>query len=311
MIKIGNTKVVDFHTHFHAGAWGGEARPHPRMTEYNQERDARMRKEWDFEGTANPPAQTAAEEVALGDRWMAEMERYNLGRVVFVTGSSNENLAKVVARHPDRFVGLFHTKDPGAPETADQLKLAVEEWGFRGIKLLGPRVDYAWDDPKLLPMWQYAAEKKLPVLIHFGPLGKAGGVVYHRNMNPLTIYPIARDYPDINFVIPHFGCGYPQELLQLMWSCPNVHVDTSGSNQWMQWMPYPFDLEIAFRKYYETVGPKRIIFGTDSFWFPRGFVYRYLQDQVRACRQLNFKESDLEDIFARNALRLLQLSEEV
>jgi predicted TIM-barrel fold metal-dependent hydrolase len=224
-----------------------------------------------------------------------------------LTGSNHENLAKVIARHPDKFVGFYRPRDIGAPETAEELRHAVEELGLRGLKLLGPRVDFAWDDPRLAPVWRYLAEKRLPALIHFGPLGKAGGIVYHQNMNPLTLYPVAKEYQDIDFVIPHFGCGYPQELLQLMWSCPNVHVDTSGSNQWMEWMPYPFDLASAFRKFYETVGPKRIIFGTDSSWFPRGFSYRYLQDQVRVCRQLNFHEADMEQIFARNALRLLGL----
>lgn len=306
MIQIGQVRVVDFHIHFHAGNWR-PGQQHPILTEYSRERDLRMRSEWDFDSEAEPPAGTPEAEMALADRWVAELDRYNVERAVFVTGSSNANMARVIQQHPGRFSALYYTTDPGRPETLAEITQCVEEWGFSGLKLLGPRIDYAWDDPKLIPLWRYMADKRLPALIHFGPLGKGGGVVYHRNMSPLTIYPIAREYPEINFVIPHFGCGYPQDLLQLMWSCPNIYVDTSGSNQWMRWMPYPFDLEIAFRKFYETVGPRRIVFGTDSFWFPRGFVYRYLQDQVRACRHLNLPESDLENIFARNALRLLHL----
>lgn len=29
----------------------------------------------------------------------------------------------------------------------------------------------------------------------------------------------------------------PTKLLFLGWGCENVYVDTSGSNQWMRWMP--------------------------------------------------------------------------
>jgi hypothetical protein len=72
-------------------------------------------------------------------------------------------------------------------------------------------------------------------------------------------------------------------------------------------MPYPLSLEDLFRKAYETIGPERIIFGTDSSWFPRGFSYRYLQDQLRVCYWLNMKREDIEAIFGGNARRLTGL----
>jgi predicted TIM-barrel fold metal-dependent hydrolase len=70
-------------------------------------------------------------------------------------------------------------------------------------------------------------------------------------------------------------------------------------------MPETLTLEGLFRKFYETIGPERIIFGTDSEWFPRGFAVRYLLDQLRACRSLNMPESHIRCIFRENALGLL------
>lgn len=307
MIRIGRIRVVDFHVHFPAAPAGfTPPPPHPLLAQYSRERDARMDQEWDHQRPAEPYARTPEEEDAYARRWLAEMERYNLGRIVFVMGSSNANLGRLCQQYPDKFSGLVYLRDPLAPGALDELRRGIEEWGLRGLKLLGPRVDAAWDDERLLPIWQYLARRRLPALIHFGPLGKGGGVVYHRNISPLTLAPVARLFPEIPFVVPHFGCGYMQDLLWLMWAHPNIYVDTSGSNQWMKWMVQPVDLELAFRRFYECVGPRRIVFGTDSSWFPRGFAYRYLQDQVRACRHLNFPEGDLEDIFANNAARLLR-----
>jgi predicted TIM-barrel fold metal-dependent hydrolase len=57
----------------------------------------------------------------------------------------------------------------------------------------------------------------------------------------------------------------------------------------------------------ETIGPERIIFGSDSSYFPRGFAVRYLQDQIRDCRELGIPESDIGLIFAGNAARLLKI----
>ncbi|HEY8394317.1 MAG TPA: amidohydrolase family protein, partial [Thermaerobacter sp.] len=130
---------------------------------------------------------------------------------------------------------------------------------------------------------------------------------WHERINPLSLFPVARDFPEIPFIIPHFGCGYPRELLHLMWSCPNVYVDTSGSNQWMRWHDSELTLEYLFKKFYETVGPERIIFGSDSSWFPRGFAVRYLQDQLRACYYLGMKDEDIDRIFYRNAAELFGL----
>jgi predicted TIM-barrel fold metal-dependent hydrolase len=73
-------------------------------------------------------------------------------------------------------------------------------------------------------------------------------------------------------------------------------------------MPYPLDLVTLFRRYLETAGPSRIIFGTDSSWFPRGFAHRYLEVQWQACAEIGVAEEDLRRIFAGNAARLLGLT---
>lgn len=299
--------TIDAHAHF---PWPGQARPggtpKPEIAQYARDRNARMALEWDFPSSPSDRTGGDLSWEELADLWAAELDRYKIARINFVTGGGNENLQKVVRRHPDRFTGMAHHPiwEEGA---ADQLKRAIEEYGLVGLKMLGPRVPIEFDDPRLVPIWEYLAAHRLPVLCHFGLLGTAGGIVYHRNMSPLVIANVCRAYPEIPWIIPHFGCGYMQELLQLCWAFPNIYVDTSGSNQWMRWLPYEMTTQLAFRKYHETIGPERIIFGSDSSWFPRGFSYRYLQDQVRDVRQMNWKQEDIAQVFGGNAARLFKL----
>jgi len=302
-VKRQGLTIIDAHIHFPYGASPGGERPKPEIAAYSKERNRRMDLEWDFP-EREPWGAQSLEETA--DRWYEEAVRHDLEKVIFVTGGGNETLAKAVKRHPDRFTGLAHHPiwEPGV---LDEYRRAVEDYGLVGYKVLGPRVPISFDDPSLIPLWEYAAEHRLPFLIHFGILGHAGGVVSGPNMSPLVIANVAKAYPEIPFIIPHFGCSYMHDLLQLAWAVPNVYVDTSGSNQWMRWLPYPMDLETAFRKYYELLGPEHIVFGSDSSWFSRGFSHRYLQDQVRACRHLNFKQEDMELIFGGNARRLFRL----
>lgn len=299
--------VIDIHTHFPIENTMGLERPrasHPLLAKYASERGERMRSEWDT-APAEPLAKTDDEVDAALERWAGEVDRYGLRLVNFVSGGGNDRLAGLVEKYPSRFSGFAH--HPLRPGAAEELRRAVDELGLRGYKLLGPTTEYPFEDPQLRGVWEFCAERSLPVLIHFGFLGRGGGVVQHPRMSPLSLFEVARDFPEIPFIIPHFGAGYWQELLALCWSLPNINVDTSGSNQWIRWMPYELTLEDLFAKAYQTIGPERVLFGSDSSYFPRGFSQRYLQDQLRVCYHLNFPEEEIRLIFGGNAARLLGL----
>jgi predicted TIM-barrel fold metal-dependent hydrolase len=247
---------------------------------------------------------------AEGERLWAEeiAQRDYLKAVVFVTAGSNDFASELQARHPGAFLAYAH-HDPLLPDAAERLERSVKQGGLKGYKLLGPKIDKPLDDPSFYPIWEVAQECEIPVLIHFGIMGGAGGIANHVNINPLRIHDVAKRFPRMPIIIPHFGCGYVFETLNLAWACPNVSIDTSGSNQWMRWMPYPLDLAALFRKYRETIGASRIIFGTDSSWFPRGFTDAYLDVQVREMRDSGFSADELDMVLYRNAAALLKLPE--
>lgn len=300
--------IVDVHAHFPItntiGLEDPRRDPHPLLAAYASERQTRMHAEWSTT-PSEPPAKTDEEVEVMADRWAAELDRKGVRRINFVTGQSNDVLARIVARHPGRFSGFAH--HPLRAGAGQEMRRAADELGLCGYKTMGPLTELPFEDPSLRDHWEFLAERRMPALIHFGFLGRGGGVVAHPRMSPLSLFTVARDFPEIPFIVPHFGAGYWQDLLALCWSLPNIYVDTSGSNQWMRWMPYPLTLEDLFRKAFDTIGPQRVIFGTDSNAFPRGFAERYLQDQLRACYTMNLPESDVADVFGGNAARILGL----
>ncbi len=300
--------VIDIHVHFPIentlNVQPPPAARHELLTNYTKSRSERMRAEWSTdpsEGVAKTPEEV---ETYL-ERWVQEVDSYKLRNVNFVSAGGNDQSASLVKKYPNKFTGFAHHKlEPGGHI---ELKRAVNELGLKGYKLIGPHTQYPFEHPDLRPIWEFCAEKQLPVLIHFGWLGRGGGIVDHPRINPLSLFETARDFPEIPFIIPHFGVNHWADVLALCWSLPNIHIDTSGSNQWMKWMPYPLTLEDLFRKAYDNLGPERILFGTDSSYFPRGFSVRYLQDQLRACYSLNMKDEDIRNIFGNNAARLLKM----
>ncbi len=313
-------RVVDFHAHFtvkgDVSASGGGVRqyaagsPAAEQAAYLRAQSERYRAAWrlawDFPKPEPERESGQAAVDALADRWVAELDRYGIDRIGFATGGGNDTLAHAVARHPARFIGFAH-HNPFDPDAAAEMQRAVTELGLRGLKILAPALERRIDDKSLYPLWETVEALGVPVLIHFGMLGGGGGISWNERDNPGALEPVCRGFPTIQFVVPHFGIQYVKELLFLCWACENVNVDTSGSNQWTRWMPYSLTLEDLIRKFYETVGPDRILFGSDSSWFPRGFSIRYLQDQIRACRFMNLPDDALRKIFGDNAVRLFRL----
>ncbi|NMB01928.1 MAG: amidohydrolase [Firmicutes bacterium] len=309
---LSGIKVIDIHAHFPVSGHRLAAsvdyieRFGEERAQILAERKAKVQQRWrKMYGLPEPETEHRTTE-ELTEKWIAEVERYGLEKVVFLTGAGNDELAKVVQAAPDRFIGFAH-HSPFAESAADELERAITKLGFKGYKVVAPRESTALDDPAAYPVWEVANHYKIPVLIHFGPLGGVGGVANHININPLIIHDVAKGFPDIPFIIPHFGCGYPTQLLQLMWSAENVFTDTSGSNEWVRWMMPDMNLEDLFAKFLQVVGPDRILFGTDSSWFPRGFVVSYFEEQLRICRRLNVSDEGVDKIFNANAARLLQL----
>lgn len=311
MTSAWGIELLDFHAHFpHPdedlwGAWGtAYAERYGRekldlLTQRNYEAQVKWWRRWSF-----PAPETIAVEEAAA-RWGRELERYGLEGIVFVTGGGNDALAAICRRHP-RFFGFAH-HDPFAPDAAAELRRAVTESGLRGYKVLAPALAGRIDDPGLRPLWETCEALGIPVLIHFGPLTGGGGIGAGANINPLALHDVAKGFPTVPFVIPHFGCGYPTELLHLCWACDNVYVDTSGNNEWMRWMIPELTLPELFRRFRGTIGAGRIVFGTDSAHFPRGFVTRYVEEQLRTCRAVGFTDDEIGAVFAGNARRLLRL----
>lgn len=247
------------------------------------------------------------DDMEMADLWLDDMDRKGLDKVVFVSGGGNERLSKIVSRHPGRFYGFAH-HHPDSPNAASELVKAVDSYSLKGYKILGPLVHTSLSDKKYYPLWEVCEEKNIPVLIHFGLLGAAGGTPNGVNISPLSIADVTLDFPNVNFIVPHFGCTHIQDLLQLCWTRPNVYVDSSGSNQWTRWMPYKLTLEDVIRKFVETVGPERLIFSTDSSWLPRGFASTYLEEQHKIFRFLGLSDKDLIKVFSGNIARLLDIT---
>jgi predicted TIM-barrel fold metal-dependent hydrolase len=125
--------------------------------------------------------------------------------------------------------------------------------------------------------------------------------------NPLDLQAAALEHPELPIILPHFGAGLFREALMLADVCPNVYLDTSSSNGWMRYHP-GLTLAEVFRTALGVTGPDRLLFGTDSSFFPRGWHRPVFEHQRAALDHLSVDAGVAARIFGGNFDRLFPLA---
>lgn len=82
----------------------------------------------------------------------------------------NDELAAVVANHPDRFRGFAQLPMQDVGAAIAEFRRAVEDLGLLGA-YIGTDFPTDLDDPRLDPFWATAVELDVPVFIHPAPAG--------------------------------------------------------------------------------------------------------------------------------------------
>lgn len=254
-----------------------------------------------------------ADPVKLAARWVAEMDKHGVDRMVLMASAvgDEESAAAAAKAYPERIAGYFML-DPTKPDAAVRARHAILQLGLQGIALFPAMHHCSAADERVWPIYHAAAERNAVVFVHFGLLKIAirdrlglPSKFDMRFSNPLDLHKAAKEFPNLNFQVPHFGCGFFREALMLGDLCPNVHLDTSSSNAWAKLMPSPLTLRDLFEKSLAVYGPSRLLFGTDSTVFPRGLRAEIFRDQVQVLADLKVSAGDAAAILGGNLSRLL------
>ena len=248
----------------------------------------------------------------LADRWVDALDRGGVGRASLIASipGDEESVARAVARHPSRFVGFFML-DPTAPDAVARTEHALGELELRAICLFPAMQRYPLQDARVREIVQLAAAHAgTAVFVHCGALSvgvrRKLGLPSRfdvRYGNPLDLHAVAAEFPDVPFIIPHFGAGLFREALLVADLCANVYLDTSSTNRWMTYHP-ALTLADVFRQALAVTGPNRLLFGTDSSFFPRGWNREVYQAQAGALETAGVDAAVRECILGTNFDRL-------
>jgi predicted TIM-barrel fold metal-dependent hydrolase len=302
----GALRLIDAHTHFFSHQF---FQTFARLAQGNLPAEAPLTAVAERLGVEIPPDDSTH----LAQRWVDEMDKYAIDQLVMFTSvpGDHRSVASAVKAFPERIIGYIML-DPTQPNAPDLLREGVQRDGLKGVTLFPAMHHFHAYDERLYPLYQAATELGIPVFVHFGVLkvsirDKLGlpNIFDLRYSDPIDLHKAAIDFPALNFIIPHFGCGYFREALMLGAQAPNVYVDTSSSNTWLTYMPSHLDLKTVFEKTLQVFGAQRVLFGTDSNVFPRGWRQDIFRQQMEILRELHTTQEAAEQIFGGNMARLL------
>jgi len=241
---------------------------------------------------------------ALADRWVEELDAHGVSRAALIASvpGDERSVAAAVAHHPHRVVGSFMV-NAAATDAAARTETAIRDHGLRCVCLFPAMHHTPLGDERVRQVVEAAAGGRAAVFVHCGALSvgvrRALGLPSPFDLrlgDPLAVARLASAFPAVPFIVPHFGAGLLREALMAAEACPNIFLDTSSSNRWIRFTP-GLTLADVFRTALAVMGSGRLLFGTDSSYFPRGWQRSVYDEQRMALDRLGVAAADQDAIF--------------
>jgi predicted TIM-barrel fold metal-dependent hydrolase len=191
--------------------------------------------------------------------------------------AGNDRTLAFAARSDGRlipFVRLDLSEDPIGEATR------CLDLGARGIKLHPRAQKFLLNDERLSPIFELAAERKVPVLIHGG-----------RGLPPIAddLARVVNRYPEAQLIVAHAGIADLAALADRLGGKAGVFFDTSV------WSP------LDLLGLYRLVGPEQVVYASD---YPYGQQPASLLISLRTARLAQMSDEQVRNVLAGNANRI-------
>ena len=157
----------------------------------------------------------------------------------------NDEVAKAIRDYPGRFIGYAGVNPRKQEAVIPELERCFDNLGMTAVKLHPVYHGYIIQDPICVPVFEFADERRCPVLCHdFG--------------DPGFIKRTAETYPNMKLIPAHVALGGPRsehsELLRITADHENIFLDPAFSR-----VPYR-----TIEKMVEIAGEDKVLYGSDS-----------------------------------------------
>jgi uncharacterized protein len=261
-----------------------------------------------MERLKNPPCATPlwspTTDRALMDRTLAVMKRRNVYGVV-----SGPLVEQWHQASPERIIpGLGFELGTPTALSLDAVRDAFSRGRYRSFgEVANQYQGFEPGDPAFEPYLALAEELGVPLSIHVGtgPPGAPylGFPKYRARLHsPLLIEETLLKHPNLRVSLMHAGWPMLDDLLAVLWTHPQVHVDVGV----ISYLLPRAGFHAYLRRIVEAGFVKRVMFGSDQMIWPEA-----LEAAIQALESAAFlSAAQKRDIFYNNAARFLKLSDQ-
>ncbi len=209
----------------------------------------------------------------------------------------NDQVADIVRRHPELFVGFASVDAADGMAAVDELKRCVDTLGLCGLNVQPFASRLRANHKKFYPLYLKCLEYGIPVTIHTGiNYSSDRTIAYGR---PIYVDEVACDFPGLKIVLNHGGWPWVHESVAIARKHRNVYIEIGGiAPKYIGKADAGWDIFVALAN---NLLQDQILFATDSMIpFKRA---------IAEARALPLKEPVKEKLLGRNAAALLGLPE--
>ncbi|HZY91929.1 MAG TPA: amidohydrolase family protein [Thermoplasmata archaeon] len=243
---------------------------------------------------------------------LAELDAQGIGHGVLLQLNESPSVAETLREGEamrDASGGrLLRTSTVDPTQGIDAVRDAVRRWEdvpeLVALKLYPGYQHFYPHDPRLAPLYEFAARRRLVVMFHQGDTLSADGLV--KFARPIEVDEVAVRYREIPMVLCHLGNPWIEEAAELVYKNANVYTDTSGV-LWDPRLPHFPRLVARARDRLgqaiaEIGSTSRILYGSD-------WPLESIDLAVSLVTGLDLPEPDREAILGGNARRLFRLGQ--
>lgn len=234
--------------------------------------------------------------------------------------AQNDFIAKTVAEHPERFVGLGTVPLQDADLAMAEMERAIKELDLKGIEIGSNANGLTLDDPEILRFLEAAAKMDVPIFVHPWATIGVDRMSRHHFMysigmpsetalaaGSLIFSGILDKYPNLKICFSHGGGSLPYLLPRIdkAWEVwPHIRTTEQPPSHYAKKLYYdslvydPRNLQYMLERF----GADRIIAGSD---------YPFLLREVPAGKVVekleNLSEEEVKQMLGKNAIEFLGL----
>jgi len=203
---------------------------------------------------------------------------------------SNDLVAEMVAKFPDRFVGVAAVNLEKPVEAVRELDRAVKQLGFKALRI----IPWLWklppNDKLYFPLYVKCIELDIPFCTQ---VGHTGPLMPSETGRPVPyLDEVALTFPELKIVAGHIGHPWTDEMIGVAWKHENVYIDTSA------YLPRYYPPQLLH--YLKSYGQNKVLFGSN-------FPQLSLEKCVGQVNELGLSEDVKAKFLFQNAQRVFKL----